>query len=200
MTSQNSEPPRRDLILRCKQGDEIALGELLERHRDWLKNMAMKSLNGRVSSRVDASDVVQQTLLSACNRIQQFTGTTSGEFAAWLQRIHERNIQDALRRHLDAGKRSMNKETALPHGDHGESVAAQHESTPSQHAIRLERAEQLLQMLDALPADQAEAVRLRHLEGWSLAQLTEHFGRSTDSVASLLKRGLENLRQRTRDD
>lgn len=197
MSAQNPESSRRDLILRSKQGDEVALGELLEEHRDWLKKMAVEGLNGQVSRRIDASDIVQQTLLSACNRIRQFSGATSGQFNRWLKRIHERNIQDALRRHVGAHKRSTNHETFFPVS---EFVAHRDAATPSHHAIRKERAARLLQFLETLPEDQANAVRLRHFEGWSLAQMADHFGRSTDSVASLLKRGVENLRQRIRED
>ena len=54
--------------------------------------------------------------------------------------------------------------------------------------------------LEILPEDQREAVRLRRLEGRSLAQLADHFGRSKDAVASLLKRGIENLRNQIQDD
>jgi DNA-directed RNA polymerase specialized sigma24 family protein len=35
---------------------------------------------------------------------------------------------------------------------------------------------------------------LRHLEGWSLAQIAEHLGRSTQAAAGLIKRGLIALR------
>lgn len=197
MNTGNTPSTQRDLILRCRQGDGIALGELLDRHRNWLKHVATTELNGRASGRIDASDLVQQTLLSAFNRFTQFGGSSSGEFAAWLRQIHDRNIHDALRRHVDASKRSTASEQ--PIADTG-ALADSSAGTPSEHAIREERAARLRQHLDSLPKDQAEAVRLRHFENWTLAQLSEHFERSTDSVASLLKRGVENLRRRVRND
>jgi hypothetical protein len=46
--------------------------------------------------------------------------------------------------------------------------------------------------------DQREAIRLRHLEGWTLAALAERFGRSESAVAGLLKRGLRGLRNHFR--
>lgn len=196
MSAGASQTDRRNLILRCRDGDEAALGTLLDEYRDWLKNVAAKELDGRASSRIDASDVVQQTLLSAVKDIGQFEGSTSAELRVWLGQIHKCNIRDALRRHVVAGKRSTNAEQSLtPHA-----LPDQHGSTPSQRIIRQERRQRVREHLDSLPDDQATAVRLRHLEGWSLAQLAEHFGRSEDSVASLLKRGLENLRRRVRDD
>ena len=61
-----------------------------------------------------------------------------------------------------------------------------------------ETAVRLAQALATLPPDQHEAVRLRHLEGWSMQQLTAHFGRSETAVAGLLKRGLRGLRDHFR--
>ena len=62
--------------------------------------------------------------------------------------------------------------------------------------MRDEQSVRLAAALAKLPDDQREAVRLRHLEGCTLAELAERFNRSEDAVAALLKRGLENLRKR----
>ena len=61
--------------------------------------------------------------------------------------------------------------------------------------MREEASADLRNRVDQLPKDQAEAVRLRHLEGWSLKQMAEHFGRSEVAVAGLLKRGMQTLRE-----
>ena len=68
-------------------------------------------------------------------------------------------------------------------------------SSPSQKAIRGEEAERLGQALAALPNDQREAVRLRHLEGWALADIACHLGRSPAATAGLIKRGMQALRR-----
>ena len=76
-------------------------------------------------------------------------------------------------------------------------------SSPSQKAIREEEAERLSQALTSLPDDQREAVRLRHLEGWALADLARHLGRSPAATAGLIKRGMQALRrqlQRIKDE
>lgn len=197
MRPEATPSSHRELIGRVKRGDEIALGELLSLHRNWLKDIAAKGLQGRVPSRMDASDVVQQTLLSVVKQIHQFTGSTSGEFQQWLKRIHERNIQDALRRHVHARKRRTSVEIPLSSVD---AFCDLQQNSPGHNVIRSERAEELERILETLPDDQAKAVKLRHLEGWSLARMATHFGRSRDSVASLLKRGVENLRKRVRND
>jgi RNA polymerase sigma-70 factor, ECF subfamily len=196
MPGDESALELRELILRARDGDADALGQILEHHRQQLRTVAERELAGQLGARVGASDVVQQTFLSACRRIQDFRGGTSGEFAVWLARIHERNIQDAVRRHVATRRRSVDREQPDVQGNLPDSTA----SSPSQRAMRLERADALEKQLAALPEDQAEAVRLRHIEGWSLDQIATHFGRSRDATASLLKRGVENLRKRIQPD
>ena len=61
--------------------------------------------------------------------------------------------------------------------------------------MRGEDAVRLAAALCELPEDQRKAVRLRHLEGFTLQQLAEHFDRSPEAVAGLLKRGLRKLRK-----
>ena len=73
-------------------------------------------------------------------------------------------------------------------------------STPSAKARRHETEEELPAAIEGLPDDQREAVQLRHLEGWSLKQLAEHFGRSEVAVAGLLKRGMQKLRELLDDE
>src|SRR5262249_31782392 len=68
-------------------------------------------------------------------------------------------------------------------------------STPSQKAIRQEEIQRLSQALTALPDDQREAVRLRHLEGWALADIARHLGRTPAATAGLIKRGMQALRR-----
>ncbi|MBT5019667.1 sigma-70 family RNA polymerase sigma factor [Planctomicrobium sp.] len=77
-----------------------------------------------------------------------------------------------------------------------EAIATGHEeSTPSQKAIRNEETVQLTEMIQELPPDQSRAVYMRHIEGKTLSEIASELDRSTQAVASLLKRGLEQLRQ-----
>jgi RNA polymerase sigma factor (sigma-70 family) len=62
-----------------------------------------------------------------------------------------------------------------------------------------ERNEELLRLADALtalPDPQREVVVLKHLRGWTLQRMADHIGRTVPAVASLLRRGLEELRRR----
>jgi hypothetical protein len=69
----------------------------LERFRDYLALLARLQLGSHPTGRVDPSDVVQQTLMEAYEKRDEFRGETSGAHAAWLRKMLARNVADALR-------------------------------------------------------------------------------------------------------
>jgi RNA polymerase sigma-70 factor (ECF subfamily) len=188
-----------DLLERARGGDREALGRLLESHRAALRRLAERQLNGRVAVRVNASDVIQQTFLEAHRSFQQFAGHDARELAAWLQGILAHKAGGAIRDHAVLQKRNVRRERSIDDSEGGAAVLKQELdagiSSPSQRAIRQEDAQRLSQALATLPDDQREAVRLRHLEGWALADIAQRLGRTPTAAAGLIKRGMQALRR-----
>jgi RNA polymerase sigma-70 factor (ECF subfamily) len=175
------------LFRRASNGSDAALGELLDRHRGYLKVLSRRYLDLCGPLGLDASDIVQQACLSAVGGFREFRGTCEAEFLAWLRGIHRHTAADAVRRSL-AQKRGGGGHVPLADDPLVE------QTSPSQRLLQGEAAVELAAAVEALPPEQREAVRLRHLEGWPLARIAEHMGRSQAAVAGLLKRGLSNLR------
>lgn len=180
-------------------GDKDALGRLLELHRGYLRALAQRKLGGRLDARLDASDLVQQTCLSAYRNFPDFEGQKVGEFVVWLRRIHERNVKDAIRQHVHADQRAVDKEQPLDRR-WAQEIAASGDPSPSARAMANEQAVVLTLALEELPDAQREAVRLRHLEGLPLAEIADRLGCSEGAVAGLLKRGMRTLRKRLKDE
>ncbi len=172
----------------------------LEQYREYLGMLARVHLDPRLRVKLDPSDIVQQTLLDAHRKQDQFRGQTEAETAAWLRRILARNLVDALRA-FGRAKRDVARERSLEaaleqSSQRLEAWLAADQSSPSQKLHRHEQAVQLADALAKLPEAQREALVLQHWHGWSLAEIGQHMGRSPAAVAGLLKRGLKQLRGR----
>jgi RNA polymerase sigma-70 factor (ECF subfamily) len=188
-----------ELLVQALQGDQEALGRLLEAERGALHRLAERQLAGRIAVRVDASDIIQQTYLEAFRNFPQFAGQNVRELVAWLQSILDHKVAGAIRDHALLQKRNISRERSMDDSGGGGTPLKQEldagHSSPSQKAIRGEDAELLSQALTELPDDQREAVRLRHLEGWALADIARYLRRSNAATAGLIKRGMQALRR-----
>ncbi len=195
-----TEPSTTQLVAGAKAGDSEALGHLLEQFRGFLLMRAHRYMDERLRRRVDPSDVVQLTFLEAQRDLPNFRGDSPAEFGAWLKNILRNNLATAVARHVTTQKRSLKREVGGPPGLTDESagnwIAALPDklSSPSGQAMRAEAALELIESLHKLPETQAEAIRLRYMEGHTLAEIVERMGKSETAVAGLLKRGLQKLR------
>jgi RNA polymerase sigma-70 factor (ECF subfamily) len=191
------------LLRRARAGDAEALGRLLEQYRARFGALAGRRLTGRLGRRLGASDAVQQTFLEAQRDFRAFAGEGPAELLGWLRAILEHNLARAARDHLVLRKRDARREQSLDDRP-GDAAPLRDRlagglSSPSRQAQRGEDAERLERALRGLPEDQREAVRLRHLEGWPLARIAQHLGRTPAAAAGLIKRGMQALRARLRE-
>jgi RNA polymerase sigma-70 factor (ECF subfamily) len=171
----------------------------IDQYRGYLRALAQIELGRRLRSKVDPSDIVQQSLLEAHQDLAALKGRTEAELVAWLRTILTRNLLNTAR-DFGAQKRDVRRERSLAQQVEDSSVRldrflASKESTPSKKFVRGEDAERLAIALAALPDDQRTAVILKHFHEWPLADIAKQMDRSTLAVAGLLKRGLKKLRQ-----
>jgi RNA polymerase sigma-70 factor (ECF subfamily) len=175
----------------------------LERFRGYLHVLARVQLDTRWQSKLDASDVVQQTLLKAHAAYGQFQGRDPAALAAWLRQILARTLADCLR-DLSRGKRDAALERSLEAAVDDSSVRleswlATSDPSPSQQAVHREEFLRLTEALNALPEPQRQALLLKHCEGRSLEQIGRQLGRTPAAIASLLRRGLKQMRERLQE-
>jgi RNA polymerase sigma-70 factor (ECF subfamily) len=169
-----------------------------EKYRDYLRLLARLQLDPRIRSKLDASDVVQRTLLKAHEKRDQFRGTSEEELIAWLRQILANDLAMAMRA-FRADKRDVGKEASLERSLENsavfvESWLALEQSSPSQHMQRSEDLLRLASALNQLPRDQRTAIELHHLKGLSVADVAEQIQRSKQATVGLLFRGLKKLR------
>ena len=175
-----------------------------EQYRDYLRLLARLELDPRLRSKLDPSDLVQETLAKAHAGQAEFRGTTDAERAAWLRAILANTMTSAARR-FGAEARWVGRERSLEAAmDESsarlEAFLAGGRSSPSAQAVRQEQLLRLARALAELPDDQRAAVELKHLKGCPLDEVGRRLGRTKASVAGLLFRGLRRLRDLLGDE
>ena len=100
----DSENETQALLRLVSLGHEGAAARLLNLHRKRLKKMVSCRIDQEVAVRHDPSDVVQETILSAANRLQEYLKKQSVPFYAWLRRLAWLRLVDLHRQHLERGR------------------------------------------------------------------------------------------------
>jgi len=168
------------LLRQAKQGDQGAVNNLLDRHRESLRQLVRMRLDRAVAQRVDASDVVQDVLLEASQRLEDFiAGETAMPFHLWLRQLAKDRVIDMYRRHRGAQRRSVDREQGRGYADQSSldlmARLQDQELTPAAASIRHELEQRFLDALDQLDEEDREIILMRH---------TEHLG--NNEIAQLL--------------
>ncbi len=176
----------------------------LEEYRAYLRCLAQLHLDPRLRGKLDPSDIVQQTLLRAHEKGEQFRGEGDAERAAWLRRILANTLAEEVRR-FGRQQRDVALEQSLEAALTASSARleawlADSRPSPRSQAERNEEVLRLAEALAQLPEDQRTVLELRHLQGTPVAEISRLVGRSEASVTGLLRRGLKKLRELLADD
>jgi RNA polymerase sigma-70 factor (ECF subfamily) len=171
---------------------------VLEPYRRYLTVLAGVHLDPRLRGKLDPADVVQQTLLRAVVALPELRSPQPAVVAAWLRKILASELADAAK-HYDRDKRAVGRERSLE-ADLDRLASglagwlAADLTSPSGKAAKNEDLLRLADALAALPERMREVVVLKHCQGWTLQRIADRTGRTVPAVASLLRRGLEQLR------
>ena len=205
MTS--TEDPQIDaLIEQARQGDPLARHRLLERCRARLRRMVAVRLDRRLAARVDASDVVQEALADASQRLDDYLLSCPLPFFAWLRQLAWDRLVELHRRHLHAERRSVTREEGAAMGLSDESALHLAErlvgsgTSPSGRLMREELRDRVRSALARLSERDREVLVMRHLEQLSTEEVAAVLGISEGAVKVRLLRALERLRGRLADD
>jgi len=191
--------PNLDLIDRAAGGDPWARGELLEGYRDYLRRMVAARLDRRLAPRVDASDLVQDTLATAAARLDEYFRDRRISLIGWLRGLAGDRVVDAHRHHLAAERRTVTRESRAPElPDHsaldlGRRLFAG-DTSPSNNLMRREQNDRILAGLASLSARDREILVMKYLEQLSTAEVAEALGISERAVKGRHVRALVRLR------
>jgi RNA polymerase sigma-70 factor, ECF subfamily len=159
------------LLDQVRRGDPQAVDQLLADHREPLRHMISLRLDPALAQRLDASDVVQDVLLDASHRLQDYLRNPALPFGLWLRQIAKDRLIDAHRRHRDAQCRSLDRERPLLPAAFADRSSLElagrfidHELTPASAAVRQELERRLHTALAQLGEDDREIIVLKVFE------------------------------------
>jgi RNA polymerase sigma-70 factor (ECF subfamily) len=172
--------------------------ELLDSYRNYLRLLAQTWLDASLRGKYDRSDLIQETLIKANDRFDQFAGRTEGELVAWLRQILARQLADAARR-FHGATRDVARESPVAQFLDASSCSLgrllpAREPSPSESAQRREMSVLLADALAEMKDEYRDVIVLRNLQELSWPEIGERMGKSQGAVRMLWTRALKELR------
>ena len=169
-----------------QQGHREAVSQLLERHtrrvRDYVRMM--------VKDNDVADDLTQEILIKVVKVLDEGRYTDKGRFQPWLLRIAHNRVLDYFRAQKQV--KTIN-ESSVGYDILGSKNMA--EPSIEEEIISEQRAEEIRAVVDELPEEQREVVKMRYYEGLSFKEIAELTGVSINTALGRMRYALINMRQ-----
>lgn len=198
MTQNSLESTETGRLLQAvSAGDPRAFDELLARHRPELLRFVSLRLDSRLRTRVDPSDVVQETQFEAARRLDEFLRRRPMPFPVWLRRTAYERLLMIRRREQGAGRRSVLRELPLPEQSSLALAGSllRSEASPSRAIARRETVQMVRQAISQLGSRDREVLLMRTFENASYEEIGLLFGISSDAAKKRHGRALLRLHQ-----
>jgi RNA polymerase sigma-70 factor, ECF subfamily len=185
------------LLEAVAHGDAGALNRLLELHRPFMRRVVEARLDPRLHARIDPSDVVQEAQMEAARRIRDYLDRRPMPFHLWLRQTAFENLLRLHRRHLSAGRRSVERE--FPLTDASSILLCRRllgkERGPDDQLIDAEMARRVREGLAALSETDREVLLMRTFEGLSNQDVAAALGIEPVAASQRFGRAVLRLRK-----
>ncbi|SFI57871.1 sigma-70 family RNA polymerase sigma factor [Planctomicrobium piriforme] len=186
------------LLEQARDGDVAARDQLFQSCRNYVAVIARAQVESWMRAKVDASDLVQQTMLEAHRGFDEFKGCNEAEWLAWLKQILGHNTQDFIRRYRTAKRQAGLEVPAVgtestfdPIGE----FAAASMTTPSQVLMAHERELAVADAIAQLSEDHQTVLQLRSLQRLPFDEVAQRMNRSRPAVQMLWMRAVQKLEE-----
>lgn len=199
MNDSRLSPEFGQLLEQARSGDDSARQQLFAIGRDYVGLIARAQVESWLRAKVDASDVVQQTLLEAHRDFSRFAGGSQQEWLAWLRQILSHNVADFVRVYRNTSKRAVRREVPFRDPERTSAYGAPEPQapgpTPSQAFLQADAELRLAAAVAKLPPDYQEVVLLRNLQRLAFNEVADRMGRSRPAVQMLWMRAIRRLQE-----
>ena len=178
------------LLDRYLSGNRSAISQLIERHsrrvKDYIRMM--------VKDEDLAEDIFQDTFIKAVRVIDEGRYTHSGKFLSWILRIAHNQVIDHFRSKKQ--QKEINEQEA-GYDLFGTLRLAERNVEDQLVAEQIES--DIRSLIDLLPEEQQEVVRLRYYSELSFREIAEQTGVSINTALGRMRYALINLRRMIRE-
>jgi RNA polymerase sigma-70 factor (ECF subfamily) len=171
-----------ELMTLVERRESSAFAVLYDRHGGAAYSLALRIVGDAAA----AEDVTQEAFLSLWRTRARFDATR-GSVRSWLLRIVRNRAIDALRRRAGSAP-------ALDHDDADALDAQPSAELTDVEALRRDTATQLRSVIQSLPAEQSEVIRLAYFEGFSQSEIANLLNMPLGTVKGRMRLGLEKMR------
>lgn len=167
-------------------GDSAAISQLIDRHsrrvRDYIRMM--------VKDADVADDVLQETLIKVVRVIDEGRYVDNGKFLSWVLRIAHNQVIDYFRSQKSA--KTINESDA---GYNMLGTLRFAERTVEDNIISEQIEADVRRLVEHLPDEQREVVKLRYYSGLSFQEIADQTGVSINTALGRMRYALINLRK-----
>ena len=169
-----------NLLVRIGAGDKAAVSDFVDRYGSLLWSLATRF----TKTESDAEDAVQEVFIEIWKSAHRFDAAIAGE-ATFVSMIARRRLID----------RNRKKRVDLVAHESLDEVA-RHEDDAASQAELSDEVNKAVSVLDQLPSEQSNAIRLSIFSGLSHSQIAEKTGLSLGTVKTHIRRGLIAIREK----
>jgi len=201
-SSSLNNPNELELIRRAANSQPEIMATLFEQHRNRLKKMVRLRMDRRLQTRIDASDVLQDTWLDCERRFPEYAAAPPMPFFHWLRFLTGQRLVDLHRKHLGTAARNVCQEVSLYQGalPAASSVSLAEQlmgrlTSVSQAVQRAEIQVRIQNALNSLEAIDREVLILRHFEMLTNEETAQALGLKKAAASNRYIRALKRLKE-----
>ena len=173
-----------ELVKNYINGDNSSFEVLLNRH----KNRVFAFIMSKIKNKDLSEDIFQDTYVKVVNSLQKGKYNEEGKFLPWVMRIAHNLVIDHFRKQKKMQMIRSNNDFDIF------DVLKDSKINADEKLIKDQIFSDLNSLIDKLPSDQKEVLKLRYYEELSFKKIAEYFDISINTALGRMRYALINLR------
>jgi RNA polymerase sigma-70 factor (ECF subfamily) len=173
-----------ELVKKYINGDNYSFEVLLNRH----KNRVFAFIMSKIKNKDLSEDIFQDTYVKVVNSLQKGKYNEEGKFLPWVMRIAHNLVIDHFRKQKKMHMVRSNNDFDIFDIIKDDSINV------DDRLIRDQIFNDLRALINLLPNDQKEVLKMRYFEEMSFKKIAEYFDISINTALGRMRYALINLR------